>query len=117
METKKLSVFNVLEFVSPARLPLLVPGVQFTINLERSEDEPDEVEGHLLIESNGVELHNIPTKHTFARGRFSSMRLNLSGGIKITHPGELTFTFSCESKRAHQSVFVAEPPKPKEQEE
>lgn len=116
VETKKLSLFNVLEFVAPASLPLTVPGVHIMINLERSEDEPDEIDGHLSIKNNEVELHKFPIKHTFSNGRFSSMKINLSGGLQVENPGSLTFTYSCGSKDAHQTVFVAEP-EPKDQKE
>lgn len=108
-ETQRLSFFNVLEVINPVSLPLVIPNVDITITLERKQNEPNKVEGRILIKNNEVELRQIPLTHSFAGHRFSSYNVRVKGVLEVRYPGDLTFIYQWEKREIKQVVMVTDP--------
>ena len=101
-ETNALSVFNILEEITPVGLPLLIQKIVVVLAVEREENETDEVEGLITIKNNDIEIHTLSANIRFGGKRRARLRV-IVNGLPIHAPGKLVFRFV-----ASESNFEAE---------
>lgn len=87
--TNKLSLFSVVEEIQAASFPTMAPSLAFVLLLEKSNDEPNEIDLRIVGTLNSKELFNLPLKGSFEGKRHLRAVANVLG-IPLSGPGTLT---------------------------
>lgn len=110
ISTNALSIFNIIEGISSASLPLIIPKCIITLVVEREEGDPEPIEGRITITNNEHEIHSTPAQ-IHARGA-PGARLSITiNGLPVHAPGKLTFKYTVDDSNfeAQTSISVSEP--------
>lgn len=116
LSTNALSIFSIIENISSASLPLIIPKCIITLVVEREEIDPEPIEGRITITNNDHEIHSAPAR-IYARGA-PRARLSITlNGLPVHTPGKLTFKYAADDSNfeAQFSVGVSDPEVSEEQ--
>ena len=101
LSTNALSIFNIIDHINSAGLPLIIPKCIITLVVEREESDPEPIEGRITITNNEHEIHSAPAQ-IYARG---APRTRLS----ITLNGLPVHTTDDSNFEAQLSIGVSDP--------
>lgn len=90
-QTNTISVFNMLEDVSAPGFPLFIQKFNAFFLLERTNDEPQQINCIFRIENNGNSLMEMPVRSDFQNKLKNRLIINING-LAIPNPGILRAT-------------------------
>jgi hypothetical protein len=118
--TNRLSLFNIVEEISAAAFPGMVPSAALVMIAERESHEPDQATLQLSLLLNGQQLYSASLVVHFQQQMRCRVVANMNG-IPLNGPGRLEFNVEYSSKslgrwpveiKALPSPVIAPPPQP-----
>jgi len=113
-ETNNISVFNILEQVTPGAFPAVVPESRVLVMLEKEGEEPEGVEGKLTVkmDEDAEPIQAVQFRIDF-QGKRSFRAIIFLRNLPILHAGHLHFLFSIGTEeKGRYSVLVKAPTPP-----
>lgn len=96
--TNRLSIFNVLDDISPPTLPVVIPEATFVMILRREAGEPSKLEGTVNIKIGDVLIGRAVQEIDFEGGVTNRQVLNFQA-LPIFQSGDLTFELHLPSQQ------------------
>jgi hypothetical protein len=108
--TNAVSVFQLLDNISPQALPLVLPDASVLAVWEREEGDPDLINLEFTTHNNGTQVNATQVIVDWPTTTVNRFIINLAG-LVISEPGQMSFTFKRDGNvLANYSFRVAAPP-------
>ena len=110
-EDNTLSVFTIIDQITPAALPLFLQKIVLNMVVTRSNDEPEIVEGRISIFNNEKPLlvDKSPALIRFNGQLIARLRVTMNS-LPVEAPGTLIFKYESNEINESFTVTVLDPP-------
>jgi hypothetical protein len=108
-DTNSISVFNILERITPEIIPFIMSKIVVLIVLEREEKDQPKVSAQLTVGMNGIDLLNLPMQLDFQNNKQTRTILTLRE-VKLSQAGNTELSFYVNNVLVNSySIQIAEP--------
>lgn len=97
-QTNKLSILGIIEELSGAGFPGIIPSLSFIFVAQREKGDPETISYEIKISHNGKAMGDVPTNFSF-QGRPRTRAISNIQGIPIPGPGVLTIAATRKNKK------------------
>ena len=101
-ETNLLSIYNIIDEITPVGLPLLIPKAVINLVVQRDETDSEEVKGSIIVKNNENDIHTLSADLHFGGASRARLRVTVNG-LPVHETGKLSFRYV-----ASQPAFDAE---------
>lgn len=108
-ETNTISVFSIMERLTPVGFPLFIPEMAFLVMWTKAAGDPDQFGIEFVVNNNATQLMRGPFQVDFAGTPIHRSILRAQGMV-VNEPGALRFSaFHNAAEIAHYEIVVAAP--------
>lgn len=113
--SNKISAFNIIDQLTLAQFPALIPRITLIFGLEREGGDPEQFDGILTFSHNTTEVARWPISINFGEHPRARL-LTIINGLVIPTPGEFRFVLnSADVEVGHWELPVTQPEPPSPQ--